>query len=146
MLDPKTFLKLLQLDLNANPPGAPILKIHLSAEPARPRRAQSGLFQPPTPEPEKLELTLARIAGMVGPNNVGGAQLLDTHATEAFRMQRFIPAAPETKSKVAKSNDRKKANDECNDRITTNHVGTAAPGRPGRAQLGGSLQHREIVV
>ena len=62
MLDPKVFLKLLQLDLNAHPPGAPIMKIHLAAEPARPRSAQGGLFLPPSPEPEKLELTLARIA------------------------------------------------------------------------------------
>ena len=44
MLDTKVFLKLLQLDLNAHPPGAPIVKIHLSAEPARPRSAQGGLF------------------------------------------------------------------------------------------------------
>ena len=137
MLDPKTFLKLLQLDLNAHPPGAPILKIHLSAEPARPRRAQSGLFQPPTPEPEKLELTIARIAGMVGPNNVGGAELLDTRAPEAFRMQRFIPAAPEIKSKVAKSSARKIANDEYNDRITTTHAGTAAPGSLSQAESRG---------
>src|SRR5262249_10990188 len=35
MLDAKAFLKLLQLDLNAHPPGAPIVKIHLCAEPAR---------------------------------------------------------------------------------------------------------------
>ena len=46
MLDAKVFLKLLQLDLQAHPPGAPIMKIHLSAEPARPRALQSGLFQP----------------------------------------------------------------------------------------------------
>src|SRR6202051_4512242 len=43
MLDAKVFLKLLQLDLQAHPPGAPIVKIHLSAEPARPRALQSGL-------------------------------------------------------------------------------------------------------
>src|SRR6202035_3036948 len=36
MLDPKLFLKLLQLDLNAHPPGAPIVKIHLAPEPAGP--------------------------------------------------------------------------------------------------------------
>jgi protein ImuB len=52
MLDAKVFLKLLQLDLQAHPPGAPIVKIHLSAEPARPRALQSGLFQPIFPEPE----------------------------------------------------------------------------------------------
>ncbi len=91
LLDAKVFLKLLQLDLNAHPPGAPIVKIQLSAEPVRPRAAQSGLFLPPTPEPEKLELTLARIAGIVGENKVGSLQLLDTHRPEAFRMRRFAP-------------------------------------------------------
>jgi len=90
MLDPKVFLKLLQLDLNAHPPGAPIIKIHLSAEPARPRLAQGGLFLPPSPEPEKLELTLARIAGMVGEQKVGALELLDTHHPEGFRMRRFV--------------------------------------------------------
>jgi len=90
MLDPKLFLKLLQLDLNANPPGAPILKIHLAVEPARPRSAQGGLFLPPSPEPEKLELTLARIAGMVGEHKVGALELLDTHHPEGFRMRRFV--------------------------------------------------------
>jgi protein ImuB len=94
MLDAKVFLKLLQLDLNAHPPGAPIMKIHLSAEPARPRSAQGGLFQPPSPEPEKLELALARIAGMVGENKVGALELLDTHHPEGFRMQRFVALAP----------------------------------------------------
>ena len=91
LLDPKTFLKLLQLDLKAHPPGAPIVKIHLAAEPVRPRAAQNGLFLPPAPEPEKLELTLARIAGIVGDDKVGSLELLDTHRPEGFRMQRFAP-------------------------------------------------------
>ena len=91
LLDAKVFLKLLQLDLNAHPPGAPILKIHLRAEPVRPRAAQGGLFLPPSPEPEKLELTLARIAGIVGEEKIGSLELLDTYRTEGFRMQRFNP-------------------------------------------------------
>jgi len=90
MLDAKVFLKLLQLDLNAHPPGAPIVKIHLCAEPARPRSAQGGLFLPPSPEPEKLELTLARITGVVGEQQVGAVELLDTHHPEGFRMRRFV--------------------------------------------------------
>jgi protein ImuB len=90
MLDAKLFLKLLQLDLNAHPPGAPIVKIHLAAEPAHPRSAQGGLFLPPMPEPEKLELTLARISNMVGENRVGAMELLDTHHPEGFRMKRFV--------------------------------------------------------
>jgi len=109
LLDAKVFLKLLQLDLNAHPPGAPIVKIQLSVEPVRPRAAQSGLFLPPSPEPEKLELTLARIAGIVGENKVGSLQLLDTHRPEAFRMRRFAPQLEEQaarKPKKASRNDK----------------------------------------
>src|SRR5208337_3844485 len=91
MLDAKVFLKLLQLDLQAYPPGAPIVKIQLSAEPARPRGLQSGLFQPVFPEPEKLELTLARIAGIVGEGRVGSVELLDTHREGAFVVRHFAP-------------------------------------------------------
>jgi protein ImuB len=103
MLDAKLFLKLLQLDLNAHPPGAPIVKIHLAAEPVRPRMAQGGLFLPPSPEPEKLELTLARIAGIVGRNRVGAIEVLDTHHPEGFRIQRFVSelARESQKGKVA---------------------------------------------
>jgi len=104
MLDAKVFLKLLQLDLNAHPPGAPIGKIHLAAEPARSRSAQGGLFLPPSPEPEKLELTLARIAGIVGENKVGALELLDTHHPEGFRMQRFV-AEPTRKLSREKTPD-----------------------------------------
>jgi len=90
MRDPKVFLKLLQLDLAACPPGAPVCKVWIAAEPARPRSAQRGLFLPVTPEAEKLEITLARIAGVVGERHAGIAKLLDTHHPNAFRMERFI--------------------------------------------------------
>ena len=111
MLDAKVFLKLLQLDLNAHPPGAPIIKIHLAAEPARSRSAQGGLFLPPSPEPEKLELTLARIAGMVGENKVGALELLDTHHPDGFRMQRFVAEAPQKngREKAPTPNEEKSA-------------------------------------
>ena len=99
MLDAKLFLKLLQLDLNAHPPGAPIVKIHLAAEAARPRPAQGGLFLPLSPEPEKLELTLARIVGLVGESRVGALELLDTHRAEGFRMRRFMPVQESSANK-----------------------------------------------
>jgi protein ImuB len=105
MLDVKVFLKLLQLDLQAYPPGAPIVKIHLSAEPARPRAMQSGLFLPLFPEPEKLELTLARIAGIVGEERVGSAELLDTHREGAFAMRHFAPVDPEAKRPAKQKKD-----------------------------------------
>jgi protein ImuB len=106
MLDSKTFLKLLQLDLKANPPTAPILKLWLRAEPVRPRFDQRGLFLPLTPEPQKLEITLARLAGVTGGlGNVGSPELLDTHRSDAFRMTRFAPPAPDYQS----SSDEKKS-------------------------------------
>ncbi len=89
MRDPKVFLKLLQLDLAAHPPGAPVCKLWLTAEPARPRSAQRGLFLPVTPEAEKLEVTLARINAVVGERRAGIARLLDTYRPGAFRMERF---------------------------------------------------------
>jgi protein ImuB len=106
LLDPGTFLKLLQLDLKAHPPGAPIVKIQLAAEPVRPRAAQNGLFLPPSPEPEKLELTLARIAGIVGEDKVGSLELLDTHRPEGFCMQRFAPESfsPQRQRNTEKNN------------------------------------------
>ena len=104
MLDAKVFLKLLQLDLQAHPPGAPIVKIHLSADPVRPRALQSGLFQPVFPEPEKLELTLSRIAGIVGEGRVGSVELLDTHREGAFAVRHFAPVDPApVKPKVKQS-------------------------------------------
>jgi protein ImuB len=101
MLDARIFLKLLQLDLQAHPPGAPIVKVWLKAEPAPPRATQNGLFLPAGPEPEQLELTLARLAKLVAVRDkqiaeerrVGTPMLLDSHQPEAFRVERFV--APE---------------------------------------------------
>lgn len=69
MRDTKVFLKLLQLELQARPPQAPVTKIWLRAEPARPRATQGGLFVPEAPEPERLAVTLARIASVVQKDN-----------------------------------------------------------------------------
>ncbi len=97
MRDPKIFLKLLQLDLAAHPPGAPVCKLWITAEPAHPRSAQCGLFLPVTPEAEKLEITLARITGIVGERRAGIAKLLDSHRPDGFRMERFV-SQQETRS------------------------------------------------
>ena len=86
MLDPKVLLKLLDLELNGRPPQAPVAKIQLELMPVDPRATQHGLFTPLSPEPEKLEITLARIRGLVGAESVGAPELLDTHRPDAFRM------------------------------------------------------------
>ena len=90
----RIFLKLLQLDLETHPPRAPVMAVSLRAAAADPRMVQYGLFLPPAPEPEKLELILGRITKLVGAENVGTAELLDTHRPGAFRMRRFGGAAP----------------------------------------------------
>ncbi len=100
MRDTKVFLKLLQLELAAHPPGAPITKVWIAAEPAPPRSAQHGLFLPVTPEAEKLEITLARISGIVGERRAGIARLLDSHRQDGFLMDHFV-AEEEPKQKIA---------------------------------------------
>jgi protein ImuB len=107
MLDPKVFLKLLQLDLQAHPPGAPVVKVSIAAQPAEPRRTQNGLFQPSAPEAERLEVTLARIQSMVDgqrstdeEQRVGSAEMLDTHRPDAFRMNRFATVGPAALSRA----------------------------------------------
>ncbi|HMH42644.1 MAG TPA: hypothetical protein VK557_04115, partial [Pyrinomonadaceae bacterium] len=89
MRDAKTLLRLVLFDIEAHPPVAPIIKVTISAEPVKPRASQTGLFIPLAPEPEKLEITLARLAKLVGPENVGSPELLDTHRPDAFRVKRF---------------------------------------------------------
>ena len=83
------FLKLLQHSLANNPPQAAIQRVAIQAQPVRPRVVQGGLFLPVAPEPEKLELTLARVAAIVGAENIGSPEMLDTHRPDAFRMVRF---------------------------------------------------------
>jgi protein ImuB len=90
--DAKMLLKLLRLRLQAHPPGAPIQKIALAAQAARPRSMQGGLFLPSFPDPEKLELTIARIANVVGEGNVGSPAIVDTHRPGAFQMREFHAA------------------------------------------------------
>src|SRR5580700_11149945 len=91
MLDVKAFLKMLQLDLSGRPPVAPVLKAHLKAEPVKPRRTQHGLFVPSSPEPEKLELTVARLRHLVGDGKVGTPEVRNTHRPDSFSMRGFAP-------------------------------------------------------
>jgi protein ImuB len=90
--DSKVLLKLLQLDLAAHPPEAPVKKIKIIATPARVRFAQAGLFQPLAPEPAKLEIAMARIRAVVGETDSQGRQkvgcpaLLNSHRPDNFQV------------------------------------------------------------
>jgi protein ImuB len=89
MRDHKVFLKLLLLDTEMHPPQAAVRGISISCEPVKPRVLQNGLFEPLAPAPDKLELTLARLAKLVGEEHIGSPALLDTHRPDAFIMKRF---------------------------------------------------------
>ena len=93
--DSKTLLKLLQLELQTHPPKASVKKVLLTIEAAPPRKMQRELFTPPGPEPQRMEITLARIKAITGETRVGSPVLRNTHRPDAFQMQRFSPSSEE---------------------------------------------------
>jgi protein ImuB len=90
-LDIKLLLKLVEHSLDRQPPETPVERVHLELEPTRPRRVQHGLFTPAAPEPEKLELTLGKIRGLVGEVNAGYPELFDTHRPGVGKPLAFFP-------------------------------------------------------
>ncbi|MGI4826798.1 MAG: DNA polymerase Y family protein [Janthinobacterium lividum] len=102
----EVLLKLMHLDLQAHPPATGVIGVHLQAEPGTRSKVQIGLFSPQLPEPMRLDVTLARIAALVGEGRVGRARLLDTHQVEGFTVDRFsvpsgVPSAAEQSSSVS---------------------------------------------
>jgi protein ImuB len=100
MRESKSLLKLLQMDLEAHPPQAATAALVLSLKPVHPRTTQGGIFLPVTPAPDKLELTLARIRGLVGENNVGIPELLNTHHPHPFQL---VNKQPRTEPRASAS-------------------------------------------
>jgi protein ImuB len=109
MRNAKTLLKLLRLQLQSDPPSAPIQKIYMTADSAGPRVTQNGLFVPCGPDSEKMEVTIARLEKLVGEGNLGCAELVDSHRPESFRMTRFVVANEQNKRR-GKSEPRVKEN------------------------------------
>jgi len=58
--DKNVLFGLVRLHLEKSTFSAPIRKLSLEVIPVKPRLAQGNLFAPPSPEPEKLQLTLER--------------------------------------------------------------------------------------
>lgn len=89
VLDRALLLKMLQLELEAHPSPGAVVKVRLWAESGDTSRIQLGLFAPQMPEPTRFEDTHARLVSLVGEGNVGRVKPLDTHAPEAFVLERF---------------------------------------------------------
>lgn len=102
--DRRLWLRLLHLDWQGHPPAAAIVGVKLSAEPGSTSKVQMGLFTPELPEPDRLDVTLARLRAVVGDERVGRAVLEDTHQPEAFRMAPF--AIPEKVTPVPQAQAR----------------------------------------
>ncbi len=121
MRNAKTLLKLLRLQLQSDSPPAPIQKIYMTADAAAPRVAQNGLFVPCGPDPEKLEVTIARLGKLVGEGNLGCAELLDSHRPESFRMTRFVVASEQNKRR-GKSEPKVKGHSDARATVTALRV------------------------
>jgi protein ImuB len=87
--DRALLLKLIHLDMEAHPPGAAVAAITLVAEAQKRGKVQMGLFQAQSPEPSRLDVTLARLTVLVGEDRVGRIRLLDTQRSDGFVMERF---------------------------------------------------------
>lgn len=84
-----TLLDLVRLDLSRRPPGAPVVGMRLLALPARVRATQLDLLRPAGPAPDRLAATVARLAALVGPENVGAPATVDTWREEAVAVVPF---------------------------------------------------------
>jgi len=84
-----TLLELVRLDLARRPPGAPVIGLRLLALPARVRATQLDLLRPAGPAPDRLAATVARLAALVGPENVGSPATVDTWREEAVAIVPF---------------------------------------------------------
>jgi protein ImuB len=91
--DRKFLLKLLQLEIAAHPPPAAVVSLELTAEAGRSSTVQLGLFAPQTPDPSRLDVTLARLRAIVGDDRVGSPILEDTHRPGSFLMEAFAVGA-----------------------------------------------------
>src|SRR5712672_1881600 len=131
MRNAKTLLKLLRLQLQGALPAAPIQKIYMTADAAGPRVTQNGLFVPSGPDPEKLEVTIARLGKLVGEGNVGYAELVDSHRPESFQMTRFVVANEQNKRRE-KSTPKVKKSDP---RATITALRVMRPPQPVRVEL-----------
>ena len=91
--DAATLLQLARLDLARRPPAAPIVGVHLLALPARARATQLDILRPAGPAPDRLAATIARLAALVGPDNVGAPAAEETWREEAIAVTPFEVAA-----------------------------------------------------
>jgi protein ImuB len=79
MYEPMPMLSLLRLTLETQPPPAAVVAVALEVQPVARRSEDRGLWEPTPPSFRDLATVLARLASLVGPDNVGIPHLVDSH-------------------------------------------------------------------
>jgi protein ImuB len=91
MRDARTLRTLALLDLESNPPPAPIDRVEVAVDPTPGRIVQYSLLTRALPTPERLSTLMARLHALMGETRCGSPVLVDTWKPEAFEMRTFAP-------------------------------------------------------
>jgi len=89
--DARTLLRMLQEQLIAAPPAAPVCGFIVRARPQAPRAAQLSLFGPAALSPVRIATTLASLESLLGKERAGSPAASDGHAPERFSMADYRP-------------------------------------------------------
>ena len=89
---------LLRASLEAHPPGGAVVAVTLRARPVRVPAAQTSLGDPSRPSPRLVTATLARLAALVGAQQIGVPVPLDSHRPDAVELAPYHP--PDTFSEA----------------------------------------------
>jgi protein ImuB len=91
MRDARTLRTLALLDLESNPPPAPIDRVEVAVDPTPGRIVQYSLLARALPTPERLSTLMARLHALMGETRCGSPALVDSWRPEAFEMRPFVP-------------------------------------------------------
>lgn len=92
--DVDSWLRVLQIHLDTLRLKERVIGVRIAATPARPEQCQDGLFDTGLTDPNSFWENLARLSALVGDDRVGTPVLLDSHAPDAFRLERPAVTVP----------------------------------------------------
>jgi protein ImuB len=101
--DTKTLLTLVRLELEARPPGAPVVGFTFTAQPDRTRQAQLSLFGPAALSPDRLATTIARLVALLGADRVGSPRAVNGHLPERLTVADYSPPPPPSQRRVPRT-------------------------------------------
>jgi protein ImuB len=89
--DARTLRTLALLDLESNPPSAPIDRVTVAVDPTPGRIVQFSLLTCPLPSPEQISTLMARLHALMGETRCGAPAVVDSWEPGAFAMKSFMP-------------------------------------------------------